>query len=205
VFIALLAALALGSYAATPEAAAIHAIYVDSSKPPVVQRTNVTGRYATVLLSGAMMEGSAVTAPILVEHFSFGWQALDVLNYRCRLKSHALGTRVDALLMRGMPRPQDQRVCGKSDGFQDAGPQVEVEAVRRLMRGALVPSVAVVGNWALGSWYGAGGGESLYQLRAGRWKFVGGGGGAMGVAEIRAYGVPKAAWCMLGIYDAKCP
>jgi hypothetical protein len=41
--------------------------------------------------------------------------------------------------------------------------------VRRLMRGPLVPAVVVSGSWAIGEWYGAGGGETLFRRRDGRW------------------------------------
>jgi hypothetical protein len=102
-----------------------------------------------------------------------------------------------------MPKLQDDRPCvGYSKDF---GPQAEVEAVRRLMRGPLVPYVAVSDGWAMGDWYGAGGGETLYQLRNGVWVIVAGGGGAMGISEMRQYHVPEAAWCAFGIYGATCP
>lgn len=126
-----------------------------------------------------------------------------MLNFRCRLESHSLGISVDALLMNGMPRPTDDRPC--RGYFKDAGPQSDVESVRRAMRGPLVPYVVVSGDWAMGEWYGAGGGESLYRKRDGRWVLVVSGGGAMGVDYMRRYGVPQSAWCKFGIFDAKCP
>ena len=47
------------SYAATPQQAALAAVYV--ARPAVVLRTNVAGRYATVLIRGAMLEGASIT------------------------------------------------------------------------------------------------------------------------------------------------
>ncbi len=188
--------------AATPQRAAVRIVSFGLKTPATVKHTNVIGRYAVVLTSGGMMEGSNVTAPILVEHFSFGWQPIDLLNFRCSLGSHDLTPRVDALLMRGMPKPQDDRPC--RGVLTDSGPRPDVEAVRRLMRGPLVPAVVVSGNWAIGEWYGAGGGETLFRRRDGRWSRTTGGGGAMGVQEMREYGVPRADWCSFGIYDAKC-
>jgi hypothetical protein len=41
-------------------------------------------------------------------------------------------------------------------GVPDAGPRSEVEAVRKLMPGPLVPYVVVYGSWAMGEWHGAG-------------------------------------------------
>ncbi len=103
--------------------------------------------------------------------------------------------------MRGMPEPNDDRPCRN---LKDAGPAAEVEAVRQLMRGLLVPYVVVSSDWAIGEWYGGGGGESLYKRHNGHWELVASGGGAMGVSDLRAYGVPQADWCKFGIYDAQC-
>ena len=198
----LLATVALHNYDATPQAAAIQAVSFGLKRPAIIRRMNVVGRYAVVLTSGGMMEGSTVSAPVLVQHFSFGWQALDLLNFRCRLESHELGRQIDALLMRGMPRPEDEWPCRARPN--DAGPTADVEAVRRLMHGPLVPYVAASGNWAMGEWYGGGGGESLYRKHEDHWQVVADGGGAMGVQEMRQYGVPPSDWCTFGIYNAKC-
>ena len=86
----LLAVVTLQTFSDTPEGAALQAVY-GLEQRPVVERMNVAGSYAAVLISGGMMEGAPISAPILVEHFSFGWQALDLLNFRCRLQSHGLG------------------------------------------------------------------------------------------------------------------
>lgn len=145
---ALLASVTLRAYAGTPQAAAIQAVGFGLKKTPVVRRINVAGRYAVVLTSGGMMEGSEVTEAILVEQFSFGWQPLDALNFRCRLTSHALREHVNAMLMRGMPQMTREMGC---DAPHDAGPQSDVETVRKMMRGPLVPYVIVSRNWAMGS------------------------------------------------------
>jgi hypothetical protein len=201
-FATLLAIVALYNFAATPQNAAIFALYAEPRNPPVVRRVNVVGHYAEVLTSGGRIEGELVNEPILVEHFSFGWQALDVVDLRCRLEAHELGRTVDAALMAGMPRPKDDGPC--HGYFRDSGPREDVENVRVLMRGPLVPYVLVSGNWAIGEWYGGGGGESLYRKRGDRWHLVRSDGGAMGTDDMRKYGVPQTAWCKLGIFDAKC-
>ena len=201
VVLPLFALLTVHSYAATPERAAIQAVDFRLKKRPNVLRVNIVGSYAAVLMSGGMMEGAPVTAPILVQRFSFGWQTMDLLNFRCSLSLHALGSQTEERLMRGMPRPRDDRPCR---GLRDAGPQRDIETIRKLMRGPLVPDVVVSGDWAMGDWYGAGGGESLYQRRYGRWRLVAYGGGAMGVLEMRAYKVPRSDWCRFGIYDVRC-
>jgi hypothetical protein len=201
-FATLLAIAALYNFAPTPQNAAISALYADPKRPPVVRRVNVVGHYAAVLTSGGRIEGDLVNEPILVEHFSFGWQALDLLGLRCRLEARELGRNVDAALMAGMPRPKDDRPC--HGYFRDSGPREDVENVRGLMRGPLVPYILVFGDWAIGEWYGAGGGESLYRKREDRWHLVLSDGGAMGVDDMRKYGVPQPAWCKLGIFDARC-
>jgi hypothetical protein len=198
----LLAVVTMHAFAATAKSAALGAMYSDPKKPPIIERINVVGPYATVLTRGGRIEGALVTDPILVQRFSFGWQALDILNFQCSLDAHRLGQRADDALMLGMPKPQNDRPCRGQ--LRDAGPGEEIEAIRQMMRGPLVPYVIVAGDWALGSWYGAGGGESLYQKRAGRWHLVESGGGAMGVNYMRRYGVPQSEWCTLGIFDAKC-
>jgi hypothetical protein len=197
----LLALLTVGNYAATPQDAAINALYFRSQKSAAVVRVNRSGEYAAVLVSGGRLEGSLVDAPILVRHFSFGWQALDLLNFGCRLDSHALEPQVETALMHGMPKPTNDRPCR---GLKDTGLPTEIEAVRQLMRGPLVPYVVVSGNWAIGEWYGGGGGESLYQKRNGEWVLVESSGGAMGVSNARTYGVPQSDWCNFGIYGATC-
>jgi hypothetical protein len=193
---------AVVAYATSPQAAATDALYFEPKRAPVVKRVNVVGRYATILTSGGRMEGELVTDAILVERFSFGWQALDLLNERCRLESHGLGAGIDASLMTGMPAPRNEGPCRGL--FKDSGPRQDVESVRKLMSGPFIPYVLVAGAWAKGEWYGAGGGDSLYQKRGGRWQLVISGGGAIGVYYMRKYGVPPAVWCKLAIFDAKC-
>ena len=200
--IALLAVVTLQAYAATPQSAALRAMYADPKSPPIIRRVNVVGAYATVLTTGGRIEGELVTEATLVARFSFGWQAVDVLSLQCRLDSHRLGQSTNDALMRGMPRPKDDRPC--RGYLRDAGPNNEVAAVRQLMPGPLVPYVVVSGDWAMGEWYGAGGGEALFHKRDGHWHLVENGGGAMGVDYMRKYGVPQSDWCKFGIFDAKC-
>ena len=107
-----------------------------------------------VLLHGASMEGAPIAAPILLKHFSFGWQTLALVNSRCEIAAYDLGSRAEALLMQGMPAPKDDRPC--KGIWKDAGPQAQVDAIRLQMSHALIPSVVVAGDYALGEWYGAG-------------------------------------------------
>ena len=187
----------------TPQAAAIGAFGAAAARPAVVERVNVVGRYAVVLTKGEIVEGEQLTDPILLERFSFGWQPLEILNVYCALYRHRLGTALNASLLRGMPVPKlERRPCYQT---QDTGPTADVASVRGMMRGPLVPHVGVSGDWAMGDWYGAGGGEKLFKRRSKTWTLIAGGGGAMGTDEMIQYGVPRSAWCSLGVYNAKCP
>jgi hypothetical protein len=202
---ALIAAIALAfiagrpNFSPTPQAAAIAAVYPAKSGVRI-ERMNVVGRYATVLMQGAMVESQPERVPILVERFSFGWQALESLDFMCRLTAHDLGPRTEELLMRGMPAPQDDRPCGFVG--KDTGPELQVEALRRSSTGPLTPDIVVAGNYAIRDWYGAGGGQTLFQLIRGQWKVLSGGGGALGVEQLREHGVPQGDWCALHVVGA---
>jgi len=199
--VTLLFALLVNYYASTPEAATRLVLYTTNGSALVIERVNVVGRYATVLARNGMMEGSAEHVPILLQHFSFGWQPLESLDFRCRLDGHTLSPHDEDLLMRGMPKPQDDRPCS-DDSRHDIGSPAVIEALRRQM-GPLVPYVVIVGDYAVGEWYGAGGGQTLFRRRAGRWRAIAGGGGALGFPEMREYGVPRTSWCAL-VFDPTC-
>jgi hypothetical protein len=186
---------------ATAADAALGAVYPEKS-PIEIVRINVAGRYATVLMHGAFIEGQSELVPILVQRFSFGWQALDSLNFVCRLTTHGIGVKAEALLMRGMPALKGHRECRFSN--EDIGPKQQVDALRRASVNPLTPSVKVVGGYAVVEWAGAGGGQALYRLGHGEWNLIQGGGGALDVDLAREHGVPQAAWCALQVAGAKC-
>lgn len=190
------------AFAATPQQAALRAV-ASPRQHAIVERVNIAGPYAAVLTSGGTMEGAPVRSAILVKHFAFGWQALELLNFGCRLQTHITSAAAQRTLMSGMPPVQNERACAGES--HDGGSVADVEAVRRLMRGPLVPSVVVSGRWALGDWYGAGGGETLFHHVGSVWRFVAGGGGLMEMRQMREYHVPRAAWCVFRIHDAPCP
>ena len=191
------------SYAVTPGDAAKLVVYAPTGSRVRVERTNVAGHYSTVLMRNALIEGTPERVPILLEHFSFGWQALESLDFRCRLDAHDISPHEKFVLMRGMPKPQYERAC-EVNGSRDSGPLGQVEALRKRSPGPLLPSVIVIGDYAIVQWYGAGGGQRLYRRKADRWHFLLGGGGARASSEMAKFGVPKADWCRFGIIDAKC-
>jgi len=200
-----LAGLALGAvFAASPQQAAVKAVYHDAATSmPRALKTNVVGRYAVVHVKGGMIESEHVDNLILLEHFSFGWQPLNLANDRCMFEDRFAKSTTAALLV-GMPVPARTGRCKRQEADGDTGVAAAVEAVRRLMRGPFVPSVHVAGIYAIGEWYGAGGGEGLFKRIGPAWTRIGGGGGAMGVDVVHAYGVPRSLMCALHVYDARC-
>jgi len=200
------------TFSPTPQGAALSVLSFQNSHVIVV-RTNVAGRFATVMTSGVIKDSLPVaaplTAPLLVERFSFGWQALDSTFNRCSFAMRGFSFKLVDRLMQGMPAPKIfLSFCRGlyNDAGNDAGPIAQVEAVRQRMGNrALIPWVVVSSNFALGQWYGGGaddgGGQKLFKKAGNGWRIVASGGDAMGVREMRKYGVPRSAWCAFGISD----
>lgn len=186
------------NHAATPQATALGVLFPRTGV--TVVRVNIAGNYATVLTRGAVMEGAPLKGALLLEHFSFGWQTLTLLDY-CHV-GKGFSARDWALLMQGMPEAKGNRECFTPS---DSGPQSDVEAVRLLMRGPLIPDVVVCGEYAMGEWYGAGGGQSLYRRDEHGWKLVTTWGGAINASELERFGVPRNAACVFAPYDKSCP
>jgi hypothetical protein len=178
--------LAVATFASTPEQAALDVFGSHRASVQIV-RSRVVGNFALVQTQGGKLEGAFVTNPTLLQHFTFGWQAIS--GDRCAL------TRVpkaDAeALTRGFSFAPADRVCPAPDD-RDVGSPDDIAAVRKLMRGPFVPYVRISGSYALGEWYGAGGGQWIYRKRNGRWMFLTGGGGAMNAEELQKYGIPAA-------------
>jgi hypothetical protein len=193
--------LSLLLYASTPQAAALNTVGSQVHRAPVVVRVNRAGSYATVLTRGGIIEGAPVTGAVLVKRFSFGWQTLDLLNKSCN-QLQFLDRKTAAVLMRGMPA--HQKAKGPCEIFADSGSPGDLVAVRELMHGPFIPYVSVSHDWALGEWYGAGGGEALFHKVRGAWKLVTRGGGAMNASEARKLGVPRRDLCALHFYEAPC-
>ncbi len=164
---------------------------------------NRSGDYATVLVRGAILEGSSIdNAAILVKRFPFGWQNLALLNERCNLPELGVAPSIRAALLRGMPAPRGSADCGSHQG--DRGPTADVVAVRKIMRGPLTPTVRVVGDFAVGEWYGGGGGESVFERSGSTWKLILAGGGSHDISELARKGVPVGARCELLPDDRDC-
>jgi hypothetical protein len=168
-----------------------------------VVRTNVVDPYAAVLTRGGIVEGDALDNAILVERFSFGWQAIAILNDACFLRARGVSDRDARKLLASMPPPSYAFDCRPGQGLlRDAGPRVAVEAVRRQMTWVFVPAVVVSRTFAFAQWYGGGGGESVFRKEAGRWKRILGGGGAQSLDDLDQQHVPRSASCAFQIPGA---
>ncbi len=192
------------NYGPTPRQAVQHILLTFKGAPLVFERVNVVGRYAMVLSNGEVMPGAADHAPILLEHFAFGWQPLMPGPFRCELEGRSISTRDQQLLVHGMPKPAGDRPC-TALRTGDAGPPAGVEALRRLRHEKFVPSAMVAGDFALVNWTnGPDGGQALYRKRNGRWHFIAGGGGALNANDLGALSVPRSAQCSFGASGATC-
>ena len=70
---------------------------------------------------------------------------------------------------------------------------------RRIAPGPITPFAAVSGGYGFAAWYGAGGGEVLYERRTGAWHPLPTGDAALSVREAVALGVPRAAARAFGL------
>ncbi len=170
-------------------------------------RSNVDAPYATVLTRGGI---------VLLQHFSFGWQALEFLHDRCDLMSVP---RFDVpKLMQGMPPVAIYRSeCLRT---VDNGPANEIDTVRSLVGKPYVASVIVSGDWAVSRsytapangahfdarfyWYHGGGAELLFHKTNGSWHLAGGNDGALTAQEINAAGAPHDEMCAFHLYNMAC-
>jgi len=189
--------LAVLAGAPSPQAAALAFLHpaVTHSHPTakVVART---ANYAIVRFTGGIIESQLSKGYVLAKKFSFGWQAIDLAAFGkplqvCALHSHGIsGGDITAL------RPfldSSTADCSVTGHQRDIGDAVDVEAVRKLMPSTdeIVPYVRVAGGYAMGEWWGNGGGQNFFKKTSSGWKQFAGGGGAYQPGELHEhYGVP---------------
>jgi hypothetical protein len=183
---------AIHAYADTPQRAALAVVVGPHAPHPRVVRTNVAGRFATVLTSGGEIEGQPVREALLVEHFAFGWQPVGILNDGCALATPTMTAADRRALLAGMPRSAAHGACEYPGTPGDIGPAAAVTAVRKQMMGAIVGRVVVSRDYALGTWCCPGGGVELFRRHGADWMKVTGGGGVLDASGLRSYGVPAA-------------
>jgi hypothetical protein len=138
---------------------------------PQIRVVARTPNCALIRFSGGIIESSVSSGYITVKKFSFGWQPIDLD------------------LQTGSSRLQ------ASCTVRDIGADSDVQAVRAQMplRGEIIPFVRVIRGYAMGEWWGNGGGQSFFKKTANGWKMFAGGGGAYQPNELnKLYGVPLA-------------
>ena len=188
---------------ATAREAALH--YLVPGRGFRLLSTRVAGRFAIVRFAGALMEGNPKWADgLVIERFPFGWQVVDILRSACLGARGATRSEIAALGASNLPASRDGTGRPCSD-WTDRGPRADVVAVRSLNREPFtLPFVRAVGDYALLEWTLPGGGQRAAIRRAGQWRVVGGGGGAMNATDLHSYGVPLREACVLippGSYD----
>jgi hypothetical protein len=183
-----------GNTGATPREAALR--FLVPGRNFRVLSTRVAGDFAIVRFAGALMEGDPNwTDGIVIERFPFGWQVVDILRSACLGARGATRAQIAALGAANLPayRDADGGPCSKTI---DRGPRADVVAVRSMDRGgSAIPYVRVAADYALLDWAYPGGGQRAAIRRAGRWRIVGGGGGAMNAETLYGYGVPMRYAC----------
>lgn len=201
-------ALAVG-FAAPPQQAVLAATASDARAKAV--RTNIVGNYALVRVEGGADRGVPIGGSILLERFSFGWQALVYTGDTCYFSVHGISMKIEEVLTIGQPMLTYQSRCSTRDRV-DRGSPADVDAVRRLVRGPFVPAVVVSGRYAIGSstdlvsamrWVPVN--QSLFERAGSSWHRIAERRGHLGMSELQAIGVPASSMCPLRVYDAKCP
>ncbi len=183
-------ATAAGSFASTPQDEIVRAFGAR------VLRTNVAGRYAMVLIAADAQRGMATSRAFLLQRFSFGWQGLFVWpapGY-CILNGRGISPDDQQRLMLGMPKRASNDKCLAPE-LIDAGPRGDVESVRQMMDGQLVPFVKVSGNYAYGQKMGGGDdaddGCKLFRREANGWRLLVSCHGGLDSQAVCRLGVPQ--------------
>ncbi len=180
----LLAASTAVSFASTPEKAAL-LVFGTQGESARVTHVNRAGDFAAVMTSGGTLEGGAITTPILVQHFSFGWQAITLIEDTCDVARVPVQVRAQLMQTYEALQPR-QGACPK---IADHGSAQDVAAVRALMVFPFVLSVSVVHDFAIGVWDD---GESLFRKRNGAWTLIVNGEDDMTANDLEKYGIPAA-------------
>lgn len=176
--------------------AAIHGAYAGTIGTPVTR-----GDLAIVPVN-VEIEGARTKRDMLLQRYPFGWQMIELGGPKlvpCQLKARGADGAAVAFFAGSVGLGKDaSEYC--SAPSRDVGASADVAAIRNaiLLRvlpkiHAMIPSVHVVDGYAVGAWYGAGGGEMIFAKRNGVWKQIGGGGGAYGPDDLTKLGVPSAA------------
>ncbi len=152
---------------------------------PRISRVGIAGNFAIAMVR-TEIEGNPFHGEFLLERFPFGWQTLEIATdnharlHACFLAAHNISPQIVHLLSEriGIAYAPKGRYCPPPGTYADSGPPASVLAIRKASRGGIVQSVRAVGKWGLRTWYGAGGGEAIYERKHARWVEISGGGGS---------------------------
>ena len=152
---------------------------------PRISRIGIAGNFAIAMVR-MEIEGAPYHGEFLLERFPFGWQTLEIATdnharlHACFLAAHNISPQVVHLLSEriGIAYAPKGRYCPPPGTYADSGAPASVLAIRKASHGGLVQSVRAVGKWGLRTWYGAGGGEAIYERKGSRWLEIAGGGGS---------------------------
>jgi hypothetical protein len=184
------------NFGATPEEAAMNVPFPNGRAHVVA--TARGGRYAVVEVRGAAIEASVDRTPILLEHFSFGWQPLFVIDAPCQFGP---GNGITPGIARELNRhfaPNDAAWTCPTGG-RDRGPSRDVEAIRKLAHRGLIPFAVVAGDFGFLSWTG---GQQFFERVHGRWKTILTGPGAFSAEDAAIVGIPRSASLAFGLPES---
>jgi hypothetical protein len=84
------------------------------------------------------MEGAHENDPILVERFSFGWQAIDLVQEQCEFNARFPHEADRRALLAGMPHLKSTRTCDPPF-VTDSGPAHDIDVLRAESFEPLIP------------------------------------------------------------------
>jgi hypothetical protein len=195
----------LTNYAATPQLAAQQVVGAPQLRPI---RTNIAGRYAVVATRSGIIENEPPPSMTLLEHFDFGWQAIDFVQDQCALAPRGIGAAARRALLVGMPKlAHSPDNCIAAMHPVDHGSLTDITAIRHDDHALLIPYVWVSRDYAISGWFGGGGGQHLYRKTSHGWEIVPGigGGGELDATQLIGSGVPLRDACALPVqHDIVC-
>jgi hypothetical protein len=143
---------------------AVHSFMPDAK----ITSAQVKGNVAVVSFSHGKIEGVDRSGKLLLRHYVFGWQAVSMAG---------------------------SKEAFNAADLHDTGESADVESIRRKMADKyhsheIIGPVHVVRDYAIANWWGIGGGQALFRKVGSAWTVVTAGGGALGMSDLRRYGVP---------------
>ena len=156
----------------------------------------VRDSYAVLRFFGPV-EDSRVQGALVLQHYAFGWQIVD-LTFN-RLRTCDVRFAVPTGELRALLRPTNElqpskEPCATASAVRRVPAGEDETAIRRSMLSVsneAINSVAIADGYALVGFYGNGGGQAVFAKRAGTWRRIGMGGGAIDAAGLVGDGVPR--------------